>query len=130
SGRRCSVPSRLFHRKLPGRSRLAVPAEFELPEAWRKIRAALKHAVEESTFEIWLASLEAREFNGEVLIVQAPAATRAWIAERFGRILQCCAAGVLGDRVRVELASDQSGHRAGRREPVPQHATEQSELSE
>jgi chromosomal replication initiator protein len=109
---------------------LALPAEFDLPEAWRQIRAALKHAVEESTFEIWLASLEAREFNGEVLIVEAPVATRAWIAERFGRILQSCSADVLGDRVRVELASNRARRRAGTREPKPQHAADELELSE
>src|ERR1700731_3537368 len=54
-------PLTIVHRKLPGRSRLALPAEFDLPEAWRQIRTALKCAVEDSTFEIWLASLEARE---------------------------------------------------------------------
>jgi chromosomal replication initiator protein len=96
---------------------LSLPAEFELPDAWREIRAALRRTVEESTYEIWLAPLEAQEFSGQILVIRAPAAVRAWIAERFGRVLDSCAAEVLGPGVRVELASER---------PEPRHASRES----
>src|SRR5437660_1154349 len=81
---------------------------------WREIRTALRTAVGDSMYEVWLAPLDARECSGDILVVDAPAATHAWIAERFGRILESCAGAVLGRRVRVELAPQ--GDRSPRNE--------------
>ncbi len=44
----------------PPRSRLALPAQLELTHAWREIRAELRRIVGDSTYEIWLASLDAK----------------------------------------------------------------------
>jgi chromosomal replication initiator protein len=85
---------------------LALPAQSELTHAWREIRSELRRVVGESTYEIWLAPLEAVQRDGQVLVVQAPAETRGWVAERFGRIVEKCAASVLGDSVRVQFAKD------------------------
>ena len=56
--------------------------------AWERVRALLREAVGESTFEIWLARLEliAVDLEG-TLIVSAPAETVGWVARRFGRVL-------------------------------------------
>ena len=76
----------------------------ELTPAWRQIRAELRRVVGESTYEIWLAPLEVKAWDGDVLVVQAPAATRAWVAKRFGRILDTCAKSVAGAGIRVVFA--------------------------
>jgi chromosomal replication initiator protein len=97
---------------------MALRAQSELPDAWREIRAVLRRTVGESTFEIWLDSLDLRERNGGVLVVHAPAATRNWIAERYGRILERCATGVLGSQVSVKLVANGVG--ATRTPKLPQ----------
>lgn len=109
---------------------MALPAHFELPDAWREIRTALRTAVGESTYEIWLSTLEPRDYNGDMLVIQAPAARRAWIAERFGRVLQRCATDVIGTAVRVELATDGGAARQPLpRSPVAADAAPELELS-
>ena len=69
------------------RERLRAAGEADLA-AWEQVRAFLREAVGESTFEIWLASLEliAVDLEG-TLVVSAPAETVGWVARRFGRIL-------------------------------------------
>jgi DnaA N-terminal domain len=56
--------------------------------AWEQVRAFLRETVGESTFEIWLASLEliAVDLEG-ILILSVPAETVGWVGRRFGRIL-------------------------------------------
>jgi hypothetical protein len=62
-----------------------------------QVRAFLREAVGESTFEIWLASLELIAVDVEgTLIVSTPLETAGWVARRFGRVL------------------DGAAHRAGR----------------
>ena len=41
--------------------------------------------VGESTYDIWLAPLEVKALDGAVLLLEAPPATQAWVAKRFGR---------------------------------------------
>src|SRR3954453_20987025 len=51
--------------------------------------------------------LRAREVGGSALVIEAPAEIRPWVADHFGRLLQACAAAVLGPEVEVDLvASD------------------------
>ncbi|MCU0314067.1 MAG: chromosomal replication initiator protein DnaA [Solirubrobacteraceae bacterium] len=71
---------------------------------WERIRTDLREAVGPSMFEIWLAPLRLAALEGDELVVEAPAETRAWIADRFGRILQASAAAVLGEGVTVHVA--------------------------
>jgi chromosomal replication initiator protein len=82
---------------------LALPDNLEPAAAWEAIRAELRRKLGESTYEIWIAPVEARTFEGTVLLLAAPQATRVWLAERFGRILESCAKAVLGAEVRVAL---------------------------
>ena len=65
-----------------------LPAHAEVVPAWREIRAELRRVVGESTYEIWLAPLEVQWLEGGVLLLKAPTATQAWIAKRFGRLLE------------------------------------------
>jgi chromosomal replication initiator protein len=85
---------------------LELPAQLDLNPAWRQIRAELLRAVGESTYEIWLASLEAKAWDGRVLLLQAPAGTRRWVSKRYGPILETCAQAVVGPAARVAFADD------------------------
>ena len=59
----------------------------------------------DSTFEIWLAALEPRAVVGDTLVLAAPDEIRSWIADRFARVLQTCAAVVLGPHVVVDVVA-------------------------
>ncbi len=56
---------------------------------WHQARAELHRIVGESRFEIWLAPLELLAIDPTgCLLLSAPPATRAWVAERFGRAFE------------------------------------------
>jgi chromosomal replication initiator protein len=80
---------------------LELPAHTEVAPAWRDIRAELRRAVGESTYEIWLEPLEAQCVEGRLLLLKAPAATQSWVAKRFGRLLESCARAVMGAEIQV-----------------------------
>jgi len=61
--------------------------------------------VTEATWHQWLEPLELRLLTTDALVVGAPDETRAWVADHFGRLLQACAAAVLGPHARVELVA-------------------------
>jgi len=61
--------------------------------------------VPDSTFEIWLAPLEARAVVGDTLFVGAPDEIRSWVSDRFASVLQCCAATVLGPATTVGIVA-------------------------
>jgi chromosomal replication initiator protein len=102
---------------------LELPAHPELTPAWRKIRAELRSAVGESTYELWLAPLEARAWDGRVLSLDAPPDLGPWISRRFNHVIQRSARSILGEGTRVEFAPLHSGPaRTGEppfREPPP-----------
>ena len=77
----------------------------QLARDWASIRAELRNAVPDSTFEIWLAPLTVRALTGNTLIVAAPDEIRSWIADRFARVLQTCAAAVLGPDTDVDVVA-------------------------
>ena len=83
-----------------------MPAQLELTPAWRELRAHLRRTVGDSTFEIWLSTLEAQNWDGQVLLLQAPPGTKAWISDRYGRVLERSAKAIFGARARVEFAAD------------------------
>jgi chromosomal replication initiator protein len=83
---------------------LELPAQLELTSAWREIRAELRRTVGESAYEIWLDPLELKAWDGSVLMIEAPPATQAWVAKRFGRILETCARAVIGSAASVMFA--------------------------
>jgi chromosomal replication initiator protein len=96
---------------------LDLPGNLELAPAWREIRAELRRVVGESTYEIWLAPLEVTSWEAGTLLVEAPAATHAWVSKRFGRVLKSCAQTVLGTEVRVAFGA--AGARARQPQPLP-----------
>jgi chromosomal replication initiator protein len=81
----------------------AVPPQ--LAHDWTLIRAQLRSAVADSTFEIWLAPLTARALVGDTLVLAAPDEIRSWVADRFTRLLQTCAAAVLGPQTLVDVVA-------------------------
>ena len=80
---------------------MELPAQLESTPAWREIRAELQRVVGENTYEIWLSPLKVTAWDGTVLVLEAPPATRAWVAKRFGRILERSARVVVGANVKV-----------------------------
>ncbi len=80
-----------------------------LAHSWTRIRDELRDAVPDATWHCWLEGLTPRELAGETLIVEAPDNIRAWVSERFGRLLQACAAAVLGPDVRIDLVAPGTG---------------------
>ncbi len=80
---------------------MALHAQPEPVSAWQKIRAELLRVVGESTFEIWFAAIEVKGWDGDLLLLQAPASTQSWVSDRFGRTLERCARQILGSAARV-----------------------------
>ena len=74
-----------------------------LEHTWSQIQAELRRAVTDSTYHLWLAPLRARGIEGDVLLVGAPEEIRTWVADRFARVLQTCAARVLGEATTVTI---------------------------
>ncbi|MDQ6806325.1 MAG: chromosomal replication initiator protein DnaA [Actinomycetota bacterium] len=77
-----------------------------MADAWRAICAELRRVVGESIYEIWLGPLTAIELCGNVLVLEAPAATLSWVADRYGRLLETAAAGVVGRPVKIVYGSE------------------------
>jgi chromosomal replication initiator protein len=69
------------------------------------VQAQLALVVDEPTYRIWLEPLRAIELADERLLLEAPTHARAWIGERFGRVIQASVELVLGAGVTVELAA-------------------------
>jgi chromosomal replication initiator protein len=67
------------------------------------VQAELALSVDEATYRIWLAPLRPLELDESTLTLQAPAHGRSWIRDRFGRVLEACAANVIGPGTVVEL---------------------------
>ena len=110
---RSSPPSSSIVSLRPARGCLSLSAHVEPTAAWRELRAELRQAVGDSTFEIWLEPLELVAIRDGKLLVDAPTATQAWLSKRFGRLLEGCAKRVLGPGIEVELSSqgvDSPGH--------------------
>ena len=91
---------------------MALPENPESVAAWKAIRAELRRKLGESTYDIWIAPLEVRALEGTVLLLSAPPPTRAWVAKRFGRIIESSARAVLGADVEVAVEGAQSRDRA------------------
>jgi chromosomal replication initiator protein len=75
----------------------------ELEQIWSRVQDELALSVDEPTYRIWLAPLRARELSEQRLSIEAPAQGCGWINDRFGRVLEACAAKVIGSGVVVEL---------------------------
>ena len=71
--------------------------------AWLRIRSGLRQAVGDSTWHLWLEPLRFVSLEGAALTVRAPDETRGWVTERYGRLLQLCAAVDLGPEAEVRV---------------------------
>ncbi len=94
----------------------------ELEQIWSRVQSSLEAAVDDSTYRLWLAPLRAHEVAHGTLIVEAPVRSCAWVRERFGRLLQTCAATVLGPEITVDVVHCHPRPRPGRRSPPQPHA--------
>ncbi|HTW12412.1 MAG TPA: chromosomal replication initiator protein DnaA [Solirubrobacteraceae bacterium] len=83
-----------------------MPGHLELTPAWQDIRSELRRTVGESTYDIWLAPLQIKNWDGTVLVLQGKPGTDSWVADRFGRVLERCARQRLGREVKVAFAGD------------------------
>ena len=75
----------------------------ELDHPWARIREELRGAVAEATWNLWLEPLRVGRVDGDVVTIEAPDEVRTWVSDRFARLLQACAAAVIGPSARVEL---------------------------
>ena len=89
----------------------------EIDHAWPQLRSALRQAVGDRTFSLWIEPLRAGGLDGNTLTLLAPDETAAWVRERLGRVLQTCAAAVLGPEVVVDVTT--SGARDAHPAPAP-----------
>ncbi len=79
----------------------AVPPQ--LAHDWARIQSELRRAVDQTTFDVWLAPLRVHGLADGTLLVSAPEQIRAWVADRFGALLDTSARAVLGPDARVRL---------------------------
>jgi chromosomal replication initiator protein len=79
----------------------------ELEHIWSRVQRELALSVDELTYRIWLAPLHLHAVSGQRLSIVAPPHARAWVRDRFGRLLDACASHVVGDGATVELLSSE-----------------------
>lgn len=72
---------------------------------WHQISDELKSAVGASLFDVWLAPLKLARLDDNQLILEAPAASRAWVSERFGQVLTASARSIIGSDVEVHVSA-------------------------
>jgi len=96
----------------------------ELDQIWSQIKAELSATVDEPIFRIWLEPLRAVDLRDASLTIEAPPQTHGWIRERFGRVLQTCAAAVLGPSVTVDIVDQSQGRLPSRGGAQPNPPTE------
>ena len=105
---------------MPTQKESSTPAvDPPLAHAWPLIQTELRRAVPPDAYEIWLASLGPRSYEGGRLVVEAPDALRAWVADRFAEPLQLCTAMVLGDAVTVEVVARSTPRKDARGDHAP-----------
>ncbi len=102
---------------------MALLAQPEPMPEWRVIRDQLRRLVGETTYEIWIAPIELASWDGELLLLKAPAATQDWISDRFARTLEKCAQRILGEHARIAFAGPkESATRTAKRTLAPTSA--------
>ncbi len=79
---------------------------------WSAIQDELRQAVPADKYDLWLAPLRAAGLEGDVLVVESPRELRAFVAERFARVLRAAVASVLGPQATVEVRAQTSNARA------------------
>ncbi len=84
---------------------------------WTRIAADLRDAVGASDYEVWLAPLKVANFDGRSLLLRAPIETRAWVADRYGRVIAASVGKILGPEVGITIVTgrEEGGPDAARR---------------
>jgi chromosomal replication initiator protein len=88
----------------------------ELPHAWRRIRTEMRRAAGDTTWQLWLEPLTARQLDAGTLVIETSAESRAWVEASFARLIAACAKAVLGADARVKLVARGDAAAAG---PTP-----------
>jgi len=83
-----------------------LPEHLALTPAWQDIKTKLREAVGASVFEIWISPLELSGWDGAVLTLKGDPGTDAWVADRYGAIIERCARQVLGQNVNIAFSGD------------------------
>jgi chromosomal replication initiator protein len=82
----------------------------QLEHAWALVRQAARRSVAQSAYEIWLEPLRPVALRDRTLVVVAGGQVRAaWVSQRFGALLQSCAAEALGAPMAVEVLPEDPG---------------------
>jgi chromosomal replication initiator protein len=111
---------------------MSAAVSTELEQIWSQVQSKLSAAVDEPTYRVWLEPLRPRELTGQKLTIEAPTRACGWVRERFGRLLQTAAAGVLGPDVTVDIlhGDERAGAGArGDRNAAPRQAKGSSSTS-
>ncbi|HEV3001146.1 MAG TPA: chromosomal replication initiator protein DnaA [Solirubrobacteraceae bacterium] len=74
-------------------------------DTWTRVQAELRRTVDRATYDLWLAPLRLRSFDGDTLVLEAPDDRRRWVADRFARVLRSCATAVLGPGAAVDVVA-------------------------
>ncbi|MGI8921490.1 MAG: chromosomal replication initiator protein DnaA [Solirubrobacteraceae bacterium] len=80
-------------------------------EIWRPILSELRKALSERAFRLYIEPLQPLALEGSELLVAAPDDIRAWVAARFGRLLDSAACTALDSGARVRLIAPGSAQR-------------------
>ena len=76
-----------------------------MQQAWRAHPRETRRAVGDSTWQLWLEPLVARQIDGNTIVIEAPAESRAWVEASFARLLAACAKAVLGAQTCVKIVA-------------------------
>jgi chromosomal replication initiator protein len=80
-------------------------SDVDVQHAWSRIREEMRRAVGDSTWQLWLEPLVARHMEGDTVVIEAPAESRAWIEGSFSRLLAACAKAVLGAHTCIKVVA-------------------------
>jgi chromosomal replication initiator protein len=89
----------------------------DLDALWRASQERLRASVPESTFNLWLAPLEAVGSDGETLYLKAPEGIRAWAERRYSALIAAAVADCGTQLRRVSFAAPREGASA---HPAPE----------
>ena len=72
---------------------------------WTDATRTLRGAMDEATFDLWIAPLAAGDYDGETLHLIAPPAISSWVRTRLRRVIADAVADAAGSQVQVEIVS-------------------------
>jgi chromosomal replication initiator protein len=84
-------------------------SDDDLNSVWSAIQDHLRRAVPEPHYQIWFERVRARSLSNAALVIEAPDDHVPWLADRFARVLQTCAAAVLGPEASVDVVASSDG---------------------